>query len=270
MFTGLQYHGCCPQYGLGGVAQGLLPGQSGHDAAVCQRLNEGVHKGGAAAGHAAGRINELFHSASRCDGLFFDLSLAVGETLVGTDGTELSFVSDRETVETPAGVFEDCQVWITKCTDSFSRGTVIAKNWYKSGVGIVRHEQTVDGFTDVRVLKAYHIAGGKGLLPMAEGNTWEYADTYNPDVMISSLMFTVNYADDEKAIVASENFIERLKYDENSWLDMIQQIRNEYTTHGKGRCKLLDVSHAIERAEALAKTPMEKMFMSLDSAKTEL
>ena len=182
-------------------------------------------------------ISEIFHSSSRCDGLFFDRSLALGKSVIGTDGTELTFVSDGETVEVPAGKFDGCQLWVTKYTGSYT-GHATVRNYYKCGVGIVRHERFVDGIGDVRVLKAYRIAGGDGLLPLASGNTWEYADTYNHKVMISSLKFTVAYSDEEKAIVVSENLIERLKYDDNSWLDMIEMIRNEYwKEEEKGREK---------------------------------
>ncbi len=203
-----------------------------------------------------GDIDGIFRNSARCDGLFFDESLAVGETVLGSDGASLTRVSDHETADTPAGLFADCQLWVSKFTDKYI-GRITVKNWYKAGVGIVRHEHTVDDLTDVRVLKAYHIAGGTGLLPLAAGNTWEYADTYNPASMRSHLIFSVAYADDGKAIIASENRIERLKYDENSWLDMIEEIRNEYCTQGNHQ-KICDVSHAVERAEALAKTPMEK------------
>ena len=74
-------------------------------------------------------VRHIFRSSSRCDGKFFaDISL--GETFSGTDGATLSFVSDSETVETPCGKFENCQLWITKLWDddgkSIFRGTAEA------------------------------------------------------------------------------------------------------------------------------------------------
>lgn len=201
-------------------------------------------------------ISHIFLNSSRCDGRFMDKNLIVGETYTGSDGTTLTFASDRETVETPCGTFEDCQLWITRQFDDYGNGT--SKSYYKSGIGIVKHEHTLDGFTDVRVLKDYHLAGGDGLLPMAAGNTWEYSGEYAPDVMQTHLTFQVSYADEKAVILSSGMDIERLKYDENSWSDAIEQIRNEYWKEENGRKKICDVSDAIKRAEALAKTPMEK------------
>ncbi len=202
-------------------------------------------------------LSNLFHNISRCDGWLFDEAMAVGETKTGTDGTTLMFAADRETVETPCGVFDDCQLWITSLFAEYS-GYCVNKVWYKSGVGIVKYERTVDDLTDVRLLKSYKIVSGKGMLPLAAGNTWEYADTYNHDTLISELVITVTHADDEAVILASRDFAERFRYDENSWLDMIQQIRNEYWIYENDKGKLGDITVPLEKVEALAQTPMEK------------
>ena len=202
-------------------------------------------------------LPNMFHHVSRCDGWFFDTKMAVGETRTGTDGTTLTFASAGETVGTPCGVFTDCQLWITSRIEEYS-GYCISKAWYKAGVGIVKYARTVDDLTDVRLLQKYHIIAGEGLLPIAAGNTWEYADTYNHDVLTSELKITVTYADENLVMTASRDFAERFRYDENSWLDMIQEIRNEYFQYEGGMGKVCDVSHAVERAQVLAKTPMEK------------
>lgn len=216
----------------------------------------------------------IFRNSFRCDGRFMDAKLAVGETCTGSDGTTLTFASDCETVETPCGTFRDCRLWITTSDD---QGHSVWKSYYKKGIGIVRHEHTLDGITDVRVLKDYHIAGGgeplprnallpgstllsgNALLPLAAGNTWEYVGEYAPDVMGTRLKFQVSYADEKKVILSSGGELERLRYDGDSWLDTMEQIRNEYCkTDAGGREKICDVSDAVRRAEALAKTPVEK------------
>ncbi len=200
--------------------------------------------------------SDIFRNSSRCDGNFF-MSLGVGESYVGSDGTTLTFVSDSEEVKTPAGVFDGCELWVTKNKD-VDAGKFVCRSYYKDGVGIVKYEYIFDGEPDVRLLSTYTIVGGSGKLPMAEGNTWEYASTYAPDTMRSELKFTVSYADDKKVLITSWNEMERLSYDENSWLDMIKQIRNDYWDEKGDRNFICDVSHAVERAEALAVTPMEK------------
>ncbi len=193
----------------------------------------------------------IFMNASRCDRQFF-ADIAVGETFTGSDGTTLTFSSDNETVETPAGRFENCQLWITRHWGH--NGNDIFKSYYKDGVGIVRHEHTCVGVTEARVLKAYTVKGGKGLLPFAEGNTWEYVSENDPQFVADWLCFTVSYADEKRVVLASYSEAERLQYNENSWLDMIHKIRNEYFVNRK----VCNIYPAIERAEALAVAPMEK------------
>lgn len=200
-------------------------------------------------------VRDIFRNSSRCDGRFF-ADLQLGQTYTGTDGSTLCYVSERETVETPCGTFEGCHLLTIRHRDF--NGISEYKSYYKSGVGIVKHAHTAEGITDIRLLKSYHIAGGEGLLPLAADNTWEYTDEYPADVMRTELRFTVSYADDSSVIVSSFNCMERLKYDENSWLDMIEKIRNEYWQYKDGKQTISDVSDAIERANALAKTPMEK------------
>ena len=199
----------------------------------------------------------LFHNVSRCDGWIFDKSMAVGEVKTATDGTTLTFAAEDETVETPCGRFESCQLWITELFAEYS-GYCINKVWFKSGVGIVKYERTVDDLTDVRLLKKYHICGGEGILPLAAGNTWEYADTYDHNILITELKITVTYADCDKVILATKHFAERYGYDESSWLDMIQQIRNEYWIYENDQGKCGDIAVPLEKVEALASNPMEK------------
>ena len=200
-------------------------------------------------------VRHIFRSSSRCDGKFFaDISL--GETFVGTDGATLSFVSDSETVETPCGKFESCQLWITKLWDD--DGKSIFKSYYKDGIGIVRHDHTNDGITESYLLKDYHVKTQKGLLPFDTGNTWEYISGHDPEAITSELVFTVSFANDEKVIVSSWENLIRHKYNDNSWLEMIGQIRCDYCDEKNGREFICDVYPAIERAEQLALTPMEK------------
>lgn len=202
-------------------------------------------------------IHRIFRTASLCDGYFYNHDLAVGEYITGSEGTTLRFESDNEKVVTPAGVFDGCQLWTTKNYAPFT-GTSIYKVYYKDGIGIVKYVVLNCGTTDTRLLGKYHINGGTGLLPMQKDNTWEYVAEYDPNYMVSELSCRVIHADDNSVMIASKDMIERFGYDENSWLDMIDQIRNEYWMEKDNHVILCDVSHAIERAEALAKTPMEK------------
>lgn len=197
-------------------------------------------------------IDFIFRNASYCDGYFTVDGLAVGETYVGSDGTTLTFGGDNETVRTACGVWDECELWITKHDGSTYR------TWFKSGVGIVRQERICDSMTEVRTLKAYTIVGGTGRIPCAAGNTWEYTADYAPDMMLQASKYTMCWADGDTVTLTGNWSIERLKYDENSWVDMIQQIRNDYFREVEGRDRVCDVTFAMERAALLAKTPVEK------------
>ena len=95
-------------------------------------------------------------------------------------------------------------------------------------------------------------------MPFDAGNTWEYVSGHDPEAITSELVFTVSFANDEKVIVSSWENLIRHKYNDNSWLEMIGQIRCDYCDEKNGREFICDVYPAIERAEQLAVTPMEK------------
>lgn len=188
--------------------------------------------------------------ATFCDSCLTKKQLNKGESYRGSDGTTLTFFDENITVSTPAGDFESCQVWKVK----YGHDKVVT--YLKEGVGIVKQIFTQEGIKEYRWLKSYHINGGEGLLPVAVGNTWEYTGDYNPEVMLQQTKLQVSYVDASKVIFTQDITLERKKYDENSWLDMMQEIRNEYWDDVK--FKVCDVTHAIERAEKLAVTSMEK------------
>ncbi len=188
----------------------------------------------------------IYRNASYCDGYYMDPALTVGQSRTGTDGTVLTFTSDNATVETPAGTFDSCQVWEVRRTED----TYVT--YYAQNVGIVRQERYYDGICEVRTLSAYSVRGD-GYLPLATGNTWDYTTEHDRAIILHSCRFSVVYADEERAVLSNNWVLERLSYDENSWLDMISAIRNEYWDGEH----VQDVTHYMERAAALAKTPVE-------------
>lgn len=194
--------------------------------------------------------DNTFANASSCDGFFTIPELKKGESYDAGDLTSLSFICDDALVETPAGRFEGCAVWrVSKPRTSYT-------TYYKEDVGIVKQEIKDDVFNEVRELVSYDIVGGEGFIPFAEGNRWEYCANYKKDILTHSLEYRVNYADPEKVLISGNGECERLKYDENSWLDMILQIREEYWDSDNTVCR--DVSYPIKRAQLLAETPLEK------------
>jgi len=204
------------------------------------------------------KSSRILRNASSCDGHFF-ADLSVGESYVGSDGTKLTYLSDNESADTPAGHFDGCQLWeVRRFTDTQK---IVCRTYYKDGVGIVRQDHMTDGTTDTHLLSTYEIKGGSGALPLASGNTWEYAATYSPTAILQDLKLTVSYAEDGRILVSYWENTERIGYDKNAWVDMVQEIANEYClTEKNGRQHLCDVTPAIERAEQLAVGAMEKAY----------
>ena len=194
----------------------------------------------------------LFHNmAADCDHYLIKPDLAVGETWYSSAGTRLTHVSDSETVETPCGTFENCSLWEKENREARVR------IWLRDGVGIVRQEYTVAGFTDTRQLSEYHICGGTGLLPLAAGNRWSYDGGYNPEMLCHFCTYTVAYADMERANVTMRREYHRLGYDTNDFYDTMAKARNEYCDYNQGAGYQVDQSETMRRAEELAKTPFE-------------
>ncbi len=199
--------------------------------------------------------HRIFRNATHCDGQFF-ADVNIGESFIGTDGTVLTFVSDNESAETPAGKFDGCQLWETR-NWLYSEKSV-CRTYYKDGIGIVRQDLTTDCITTTHLLKAYDIKGGSGILPLHPGNTWEYSLDHPSETLITELKYSVAFVNDDRVGIKYYRETERLGYDKESWLDAVQEIANEYCQSKNGKSHICDVSDAIERAERLAETPMEK------------
>ena len=198
---------------------------------------------------------DVFHNAASCDGRFFS-DIKTGETHIGSDKSTLSFVSDSETVNTPAGRFENCQLWVVKLWNDYGKHTY--KTYYKDGIGIVRQVHINDGVTESVVLAEFEIKGGNGLIPFAEGNNWKFELETPVNGLDYELRFIVECADEEKVMLTLWRDIHRISYDDNSWLEMISQIRNDYHTEKDGKNYICDIYPIISRAEELATTKMEK------------
>ena len=193
----------------------------------------------------------VFYRACRCGNCFFDESLNVGESAVIAEGERLTFVSDSETVTVPAGTFENCQLWRAEAENN------VADTYYAEGVGIVKQIYSKgDGYTQELVSYSIH---GDGFLPMAEGNRWEYRPVGIPDGVRYSYTVETVFADGNKVTMALYSLIVRDYYDETDFGEMILAMRNEYAKEkDEANDYLCDVSHYTTRAEALAKTPVEK------------
>lgn len=198
-------------------------------------------------------VDHVFYNASLCDGFFTVEGLKKGERYVGSDGTTLEYTEDNVSVTTPCGNFEGCKLW------TVNHERAIYKTYYKEEIGIVKFERSFNGFSETRTLLKYDILGGNGIIPLHEGNKWSYTANCDPDFIKQATECEVVFAGDKTAVLSCKINIERIAYNENSWHDMITQIRNDYCVGTSWHeNKIADVSFPIKRARELAKTNVEK------------
>ncbi len=97
------------------------------------------------------------------------------------DGWSRKFtvISTNETVETPAGTFHGCLHFSSAAIDPNGNCELEYHEYFKHGVGLVLHVS--NNPCESKVLSSYEIAGGDGILPVAEGNVWQYVTVDAPD-----------------------------------------------------------------------------------------
>lgn len=189
----------------------------------------------------------LLYNAAGYDGHFTLPGLGAGEN----SRERLYHLRDGETVDTPAGRFDGCEVWA--CREAFTH----CVTYWKEGVGIVRQDYTRDGYTTVTVLSAYSVKGA-GLLPLAVGNEWRYA-MCNPDSSVrAEITYAVTTAADGTYLLSGFTDVSGADYCRDCWEDMMQAVANEYYNYENGEERYADVSSYLERAEELAVTPAQK------------
>ncbi len=194
------------------------------------------------------RADFITYYASRCGRVMFIDGLPLGGVHTDADGHTLTFAGENETVETPAGVFEGCERWVN-AVDKKGEWTT----WFKPGVGIVKQTS----LETCRLLKAYRVSG-EGRFPIAAGNHWEY-EAVLPDCFRYENIVDLVGADEEVFTLSIRWAVERLYWDENSWEDAAIAMRSGYCKPlDGGNEQLVDVSHYMERMEALADTPRRR------------
>jgi len=200
----------------------------------------------------------MLEAMSRVDGLLFDPTFAVGQTYTASDGSTLTLEAIDAAVQTPSGSYENCAVWKSHACQE-DEGWMTCRVWLKKGVGIVRFEHVMDGYATVRLLVRSRIVGGEGYLPLAMGNSWEYEGAPS-EYLREKTVLTVTYTDGDRTLISNRSESHRTGYDPDSWLDAVQEMRNEYYLWDDVRDeRVQDVSPAIKRAQALASTKAERV-----------
>ncbi len=199
-------------------------------------------------------LDTLLEPAAACDGVLTDDSLSVGESITGSDGSTLTYTADDEIVTVPAGRFEHCRLWTTKC---YADGRVsVCRVYLCEGVGIVKLEVRRGSIEMALLLKNCKVEGSSAL-PLTNGNCWCYVlDRPTEAVNFETTLEVVRNENDEQLMLRSLCDARRNCYDESRWDEMAVAIAQEYFTDDDGHAH--DVSHYIERAEALASTAVER------------
>ena len=125
---------------------------------------------------------------SRCDSCILDTGLALGESRVSSCGhVTYTFKDESATVETPAGVFENCRAYEI-CGEYPGRNSVPPYSYHSTiyfcnGIGLVCQKLETNGRKGKEsrcyLLSDYEIQGGEGLFPLCKGNCWAYTDVWN-------------------------------------------------------------------------------------------
>ena len=201
-------------------------------------------------------IDSVNWCSSRCDAMFFDPTMKVGDTYIGSDQkSSLTYLCDNATAETACGSFYGCQIWENK------KNGITVRTYYKHNIGIVRMEATEGSKQNISVLKSYHIAGGTGLIPLATGNKWEYdLISLNKKAFAYENTYEITDFDGETATLSNFTYAERIGIDTDDWTDNMRYARNHYVIEDEinDKCSTRDVMPQLERAAELAKTTLQK------------
>lgn len=199
----------------------------------------------------------IYYYASRCDRYFLDPAMQVGEVKISTDGkTTLTFAAEHLTVETPAGVFDNCQKWVTNgplC------GSIAV--YYVDGVGIVRYERSRSTEICAYHLTDYRICGGEGFFPWAAGNYWVYqiADA-DSNCRVQIEKYEITGCEDNRCVFSSVRLSERIAWEEGNWNEAMRRVRMGYWKEVSADChQLVDVRSLMAEAESLASTEYQKV-----------
>ncbi len=192
-------------------------------------------------------------NASLCDGTYFAENADAGYAKTASDGTVLTLLSKTESVVTPAGVFENCELWETVPACSYR--SEIFRAYYKSGVGIVKFSSFINDEAETAVLSSYSVKPGGGLLPLDKDNTWEYTRQSEYPSVCRNIKVKVVFKSRQKATLAVFSETERLYYDESCFADMAYAVRSEYSDHDD---RIIDVRDYVRKLTAAAKTKLQK------------
>lgn len=206
----------------------------------------------------------IFWNASQNDGVIYDTNMKPGDVYTSSDNIcTLTYKERGVTVETPAGVFENCELWVH---EGPRYGLTSCETYICPGVGIVKQNTDRYGLDATWVLKSYK-ANGKGVIPFEKGNRWEYVCETSHGVQYStSSYFEVTSAENDTAVVSAGRFAVLEGYDTDIWNGAMSYLTNSYfETDDDGNEKMTDIRDYTEKVKKLASTKREKVLSEIAS-----
>lgn len=201
----------------------------------------------------------LFWNMHCCDGLLYDPGMKCGDTVTASDGGTLTYEKQGQRVETPAGTFENCSVYVFR-GNKFTYRLTYCESWFCPGVGLVMQKVTRFGETNLWKLSDYNVADNNDMIPLNKGNRWEYTTNFD-DGMLHNLssVFEVTYSDESTAIMRHHCIDYISGYMEDTCRGNLVKARREYVKNiSESGERLSDVSEYLSKAASLAKTSREK------------
>ena len=200
----------------------------------------------------------LFFNLSLCDHLMIDPEMKVGDVITsGLGNGKLTFVSNAEVCNTPAGIFENCLVYEFK---GHVHGFTYCKTFICDGVGIVYQEVERYNLRCAWQLSKFNIVGGRGIIPFATGNRWDYdiAPINKAVKYDTELFFEVTAAKNNEVTLASVAWRGISGY-YDTFDGKIAEITQTYGAINGNVCTLIDVGDKLRRAKELAVTKRQKV-----------
>ena len=187
--------------------------------------------------------DSIYFLINCCENIVFDENLKLGETITARDTSRdtstYTYEAVGETVETPAGKFENCSKYhmVSPPTD------VITDVWFCENIGIVKIEIAgiVNTAHECYVLSNYNVNPGiTKFMPLAVGNKWEYACDMVPENSICLLGREIIYVNEETGQVNfSAYYAEKLRSDAEIDSSVYIALANDYN-------KTWDIDGAIQ------------------------
>ena len=208
----------------------------------------------------------IFWNASRCDCIVYDENMQPGDTYVCSDKkSTLEYRENGITVETKAGVFENCSLWIFK-GDRY--GLTYCETYICPGVGIVKQRSERYEEDNVWELTAYTVKGGNGLIPFEKGNRWEYAPlpTDGP-VIAADSYFEVISCESNTFVVTAGHTSQLLGLGHpTTWEGAMSCFtQGHYVNDEHFKPKMIDVEEYVCLAEKYAQTKREKVITAVSA-----